>query len=931
MEKKQAPRKRGKVAIPVICVLTALVLVANLATAYFYNTITYYFQGADTTYDSAEAKSAKLDAEGVVQEIVRSGIVLLKNEPDSQGDTLLPLATSAESKTKVNLFGWDSVGWVIGGSGSGTAGNEGVVSLSDALEAGNYEVNQELIQLYKKHQDGRPETGVGQADWTITELPASQYTDAVMEQAKGFSDVAIICIGRVGGEGNDLPTDMSTHGGASEEHYLELGKEEKAMIELVCQNFGKVIVLVNSPGTMELGWVDEYDSIRSVLYVGLTGATGIMALPDILNGTANPSGRTADLYAYDLKSAPSFVNAGEAGVRNYPNTKTEGFMGVSYSTFNEYQEGIYVGYRYYETRGFTDGEEWYQANVQYPFGYGLSYTRFDREMGELKTNSDGTLSVDVTIRNVGDVAGRDVAQLYYTAPYTQGGIEKSHVVLLDFAKTATLEPAQAQTITFTFSPEDMASYDYRGAGCYVLEGGDYELKLMANSHEVIDSKTYNVPATITYGQDNKRASDFAAAVNRFDGAEGDVTFLSRADWEGTWPKRAEEKDASPEVLKAGADGTAATFVNAGDVMPTTGAKNGLTLKDMTGLAYDDPKWDQLLDQMSVEELYELVGKGGYQTAEIASIGKPHANDLDGPQGINEANQSTKKAGAASYPSEVVTGCTWDTEIAKLMGLSIGKEALAYGVNGWYGPAVNLHRTPFGGRVFEYYSEDPVLSGKLGAACTEGAMECGVYCYVKHFAANETETNRVGLFTWCNEQALRELYFKPFELAVKEGEATGIMSAFNRLNARWCGGSKELLTDVLRGEWGFQGTVVTDYFMGFGDVCYMGGYDGLYAGNDLWLAPIDGMGLTLDTSSATIVNQMRGACHNILYMSANSNLVDSSYAEKANMTVAPAAEKTSGIPLWAILFYGVFDVAYVVIVAAVIVWIVKGRKKGNTAD
>lgn len=291
-------------------------------------------------------------------------------------------------------------------------------------------------------------------------------------------------------------------------------------------------------------------------------------------------------------------------------------------------------------------------------------------------------------------------------------------------------------------------------------------------------------------------------------------------------------------------------------MPATGANNGLTLKGMIGATYDDPKWDQLLDQMSVEDMYELVGKGGYQTAEVASIGKPHANDLDGPQGINEANQSTKKAGAASYPSEVVTGCTWDTEIAKLMGMSIGKEALAYGVNGWYGPGVNLYRTPFGGRVFEYYSEDSVLSGKLGAACTEGAMECGVYCCVKHFAANETETNRVGLYTWCNEQALRELYFKPFELAVKQGGATGIMSAFNRIGARWAGGNKELLTDVLRSEWGFQGAVVTDYFMGFSDVCYMGGYDGLYGGNDLWLAPIDGFGLTLDTSSPTIVNQMR---------------------------------------------------------------------------
>lgn len=923
MNKQTSGKKPGRVAIPLLSVLTALVLIANIATTFFYGTITYYFQGADTTYDSAEAKSAKMDAEGVVQEIVRNGIVLLKNDPDASGNPLLPLATSAENKTKVNLFGWDSVGWVIGGSGSGTSGNEGLVSLYDAMEDGGYEVNQELIDLYTKYQAARPETGVSSADWTITELPVSQYTDQVMENAKAFSDIAIISIGRVGGEGNDLPTDMSSHGGTSEEHYLELSADEKAMVDLVCSNFSNVIVLVNSPSTMELGWVDEYDSIRSVLYVGLTGATGVKAVPEVLSGAVNPSGRTADLYAYDLKSAPSFANAAAAGVHKYLDTKTESPMGASYTSFIEYQEGIYIGYRYYETRGFTDGEEWYDQNVQYPFGYGLSYTQFDQTLGELRDNGDGTLSIDVNVRNVGDVAGRDVVQLYYTAPYTEGGIEKSHVVLLDFAKTATLNPAQAQDLTFTFRPEDMASYDYKDAKCYVLDAGTYELKLMKNSHEVIDSVTYEVPETIRYDENNKRSTDQVAATNRFDDVTSDVVYLSRADWEGTWPQPAADQNLPSDLASSLVYGTADTYADPNAVMPTTGANNGLTLADMTGLDYDDPQWDSLLDQMSVEDLFNQVAMGGYQTAEIESIGKPHANDLDGPQGINEANQSTKKAGAASYPSEVVTGCTWDPEIAKLMGLSIGKESLAYNVNGWYAPAVNLHRSPFGGRVFEYYSEDPVLSGKLGAACVEGASECGVYCYVKHLVANETETSRNGLYTWCNEQALRELYLKPFEITVKEGHATGMMSAFNHIGSKWSGASKALLTDVLRNEWGFHGTVITDYYMTFASD--MNGYDGLYAGNDLWLAPIEGMGLNLDTSSPTVVNQLRNACHNILYTAANSNLVDSSYAEAANIQQPVESDTNTGIPLWAILFYGVFDVLYLIVLVFCIVRIVRARK------
>ena len=542
-------------------------------------------------------------------------------------------------------------------------------------------------------------------------------------------------------------------------------------------------------------------------------------------------------------------------------------------------------------------------------------------MSDLKVNDDGTISVDITVRNVGDCEGKDVVELYYTAPYIENGIEKSHVVLLDFAKTATLQPAQAEELTFTFAPEDMASFDYITEGCYVLDAGDYEIKLMSDSHNVIDSRIYNVPEKIVYNNDNKRTTDDVAAVSLFQDAEGtDITYLSRSDWEGTWPKASEDREASDDLLNAKNDfDTEDTYKNDEDQMPVTGEDNGLKLADMTGLSYDDEKWELLLNEMTVEEMNNLVSFGGYQNIAVNSIGKPNCIDLDGPQGINEANQSTKQTGAASYPSEVVTACTWDTEIAELMGMSIGKEALSYNVNGWYAPACNIHRSPFGGRVFEYYSEDPLLSGKMSASCVQGAGKYGVYCYVKHFAVNETETHRDGLYTWLNEQSLREIYLKPFEIAVKEGNATGIMSAFNRLGTVWCGGNKALMTNVLRDEWGFRGAVVTDYYIPF--ATFMNPYSGIMAGNDLWLAPIDGMNAEINPSNATIVSQLRNASHNILYMVANSNAVDTSYAENANIEQPVTAEKES-LPLWAVLFYGIFDLVYVIVLVVIIV---KARK------
>ena len=899
---KRPPRKKGIVPI---AVLLTIGLVVNIACGIFYSAITPFMtanfnplltgQKQVTTGQSLTVEQAAEQSRAMAQELVQEGAVLLKDQ-----DNALPLAEG----TAVNLFGYGSVDPIYGGSGSGASDTSSNIDLVTGLTNAGFTVNQELVDFYKKSGVSRAaQKGFEGSNFTPAEVPAAQYTDTLLQNAKAFSDVAIVTISRVGGEGGDLPQDMYAAGYSKTDdgrHYLELTQDEEDLLALIkAQGFSKVIVLINSSNAMELGFLED-DSIDAALWIGSLGSTGFNAVGEILSGKVNPSGRLSDTYAYDLTTAPAYWNAGDF---TYANLKHH---------YVEYAEGIYVGYRFYETRyvdnstGVCD-EAAYAKAVQYPFGYGLSYTTFEQSIADYKT-TDSAIEMTVEVKNTGAVAGKDVVQVYYTAPYTVGGIEKSHVVLAGFAKTSLLQPGASEKVTVTFAPEDMASYDETGAKAYVLEAGTYQIKLMNNAHDVIDQREYEVPATITYSGENARSTDLVAATNEFeDVAQGQIKqYVSRADWEGTLPTtRTDGKTASAETVAAKEN--TPVYENNDSDQPITIADHGLTLEDMTGLDYDDPKWDDLLEQLSVDDMTNMISNGGWSTPEVASVGKPATNDLDGPAGINSLVSNLK---GVSFPSEVIVGSSWNTDLAQRFGTAFGAEAAANHVVGLYAPGMNIHRTPFSGRNFEYYSEDGLLSGKMGAAMVQGVDSQGVYTYIKHFALNDQESNRLSISVWANEQSIREIYLKPFELSVKEGGTTAVMSSYSRLGNTWAGASKALLTDVLRNEWGFHGMVVTDSAMG--NTSWMDINLALRAGGDMMLCL---MGVKLDSSSNTAQQAMRRACHNILYTQANS------------IAIAAAVDNT---PYWLILLAIVDSILLIAIVLLLLKRIPAGKKLGKGA-
>ena len=899
---KRPPRKKGIVPI---AVLLTIGLVVNIACGIFYSAITPFMtanfnplltgQKQVTTGQSLTVEQAAEQSRAMAQELVQEGAVLLKDQNNA-----LPLAEG----TAVNLFGYGSVDPIYGGSGSGASDTSSNIDLVTGLTNAGFTVNQELVDFYKKSGVSRAaQKGFEGSNFTPAEVPAAQYTDTLLQNAKAFSDVAIVTISRVGGEGGDLPQDMYAAGYSKTDdgrHYLELTQDEEDLLALIkAQGFGKVIVLINSSNAMELGFLED-ESIDAALWIGSLGSTGFNAVGEILSGKVNPSGRLSDTYAYDLTTAPAYWNAGDF---TYSNLKHH---------YVEYAEGIYVGYRFYETRyvdnstGVCD-EAAYAKAVQYPFGYGLSYTTFEQSIADYKT-TDSAIEMTVEVKNTGAVAGKDVVQVYYTAPYTIGGIEKSHVVLAGFAKTSLLQPGASEKVTVTFAPEDMASYDETGAKAYVLEAGTYQIKLMNNAHDVIDQREYEVPATITYSGDNARSTDLVAATNEFeDVAQGQIKqYVSRADWEGTLPTtRTDGKTASAETVAAKEN--TPVYENNDSDQPITIADHGLTLEDMTGLDYDDPKWNDLLEQLSVDDMTNMISNGGWSTPEVASVGKPATNDLDGPAGINSLVSSLK---GVSFPSEVIVGSSWNTDLAQRFGTAFGAEAAANHVVGLYAPGMNIHRTPFSGRNFEYYSEDGLLSGKMGAAMVQGVGSQGVYTYIKHFALNDQESNRLSISVWANEQSIREIYLKSFELSVKEGGTTAVMSSYSRLGNTWAGASKALLTDVLRNEWGFHGMVVTDSAMG--NTSWMDINLALRAGGDMMLCL---MGVKLDSSSNTAQQAMRRACHNILYTQANS------------IAIAAAVDNT---PYWLILLAIVDSILLIAIVLLILKRIPAGKKLGKGA-
>ena len=912
------------VALVGIVVAISMMLSGPLATLLNNATITKYMLS-----DATVSKANEL-----AKEVQSEAITMLKND-----DSNLPL-----SNKKVNVFGWGSTNPVYGGTGSGSMSDQyDTVSLLDGMKEAGLETNADLSKLYTDYRADRPVVAMWAQDWTLPEVPADQYSDSLISDAKSFSDEAVVVITRVGGEGADLPTNMKaetiTYENNSKdyddfqdgEHFLQLSKTEHDMIDLVTKNFDKVTLVYNGANAFQFDFLSNYPQIKSVLWCPPAGQTGFSALGDVLAGETNPSGKTSDTFVKDLTKTPVFNNTdgaaaassssvGADGAFVYDNVddlaaKYTGFTGQESTvlpSFVNYVEGIYVGYKFYETAA-DEGLINYDDTVIYPFGYGLSYTSFEQKMGDV-SHKDGKVTFDVTVTNTGDTAGKDVVEVYYNPPYTDGGIEKASKNLVAFEKTGKLEPGASETVKIEFDDDDMASYDNKGAKAWVLEKGDYAISIQSDSHHVIDSEKINVADTITYdSESNTHNDDQTVATNQFDYAAGDVTYLFRANHFANYA----EATAAPTNFSM-SDEVKAAFTNNGnydptkynddsDEMPTTGAKNGLRLADMYGKDYDDADWEKLLDQLTFDDMDNLIANGGYGTPAVSSVGKIQLTDADGPASLN--NNFTG-VGSIGFPASTAFACTWNKDLAKQFGEMIGDMAHDMHVAGWYAPAMNIHRGAFSGRTFEYFSEDPLISGVMASSEIAGAKEKGVYSFMKHFALNDQETNRTNMVcTWADEQSIREIYLKPFEMSVKEGGAQAVMSSFNYIGYTYAGASNNLLNTVLRDEWGFKGFVLTDYFGGYG---YQNGDQEIRNGNDSMLATTKITNHITD-KSATSVKAMRTAAHNILYTTANGWQYEN-------------GEPKVDTPVWRIAMYVVWGVTAVLAVGLEVLTIMKYLKR-----
>ena len=858
----------------------------------------------------------------VADQIAEEGMVLLEN------DGILPIS----EPSNINLFGWSSVNPTYGGTGSGGL-NElyEKISLIDSLEDAGFNVNQDLVDFYNEFSTERAEMSLSTQNWTLTEPPASSYSDDLMQGAKDFSDTAVIVLSRIAGEGhNDMPGDVTEASydnnlnGYNDfepgEHYLQLSQTEEDLVDLVCTNFDNVIVVYNAANPMELGFIDQYEQIRAAIWCQGPGHTGFEALGKILNGEVNPSGKTTDTFIYDMTAAPWWNNWENTHYSNMEDMAVEGMNAGTaqtyYPSFVNYVEGIYVGYKYYETAA-AEGVINYDATVQYPFGYGLSYTTFTQEMSDI-TENDGTISFDVTVTNTGDTAGKDVVEVYFNPPYTNGGIEKASANLIRFDKTESLEPGESQTISISFPAEELASYDMSGDGCYVLEEGDYIISVNSDSHTILDQQTYNVGETIRYEGENKRDSDQITAVNQFEDVAGNVTYLSRADGFANYDEAtaAPASDVMSDDLVAqyhlNSNFDYTTYINEDDEMPVTGADNGLTLADLRGADYDDERWDELLDQLTVDDMSNMIALSGYQTPAMDSVGKVATVDADGPAAIN--NNFTG-AGSIGFPVEVMIACTWNQDLAQQYGEMMGRMCREMNIAGWYAPGMNTHRTPFGARNYEYFSEDGTLAGYISAATVQGAASQGVYAYIKHFALYEMNAKMVCV--WSNEQAIREIYLKPFEISVKVGDAHAVMVSWSFIGIKWSGENSNLLNTVLRDEWGFEGFTLTDFFRNNGHG-FMNADAALANGVDAMLSTYaGGPNVVQIPDAASSVKYMRQACKNVMYTVVNSWM----YEEDGVNT---------SMPIWQRAVIGADVVVGVILIGmGVLVW--RKYKKDKAAE
>lgn len=858
------------------------------------------------TQKATNKAEAFANAQEVNLKLAEEGFVLLKNE-----NAALPMNKGA----RISVFSKNSVNLSYGGSGSGGFDTSNNKNLYESLNDAGFVTNPTLKRFYESSQSGPVRTanssdldnGDNQKIATA-ETPQSKYTDAVKNSYADYSDAALVVITRIGGEGFDLPRYQGDSEGAvsPDSHYLELDQNEIDLLTAVTDGtFKRVVVVFNTPSSFEATFLKDSayaafaDKIDAAVWIGFTGSNGISALGEILNGDVNPSGRLVDTWAADFTKNPSFVNFGTGCL---PDTTDKYDGGMYYSV--DYEEGIYVGYRYYETRGETDGENWYNANVVYPFGYGLSYTTFNWTVGDASASEielGTTITVPVTVKNTGSVAGKDVVQLYASAPYTLGGIEKAHKVLVGFAKTKLLQPGESETVTVSFDPYSAASYDYRDANSngfsgYELEAGEYTLYVSRNAHESEKAIALNLAADVQIGTDPTTDSE---VVNRYTDSEDFLdsdwqldAMLSRADWEGTWPtpQTAQQHagtDRLYEEIRSEEHNNPTDFDS--EEYPWFGEEPTLTLRDLLPSAeaegyepvvsYDDERWEELMMGCDEEEMIAIINNGAYHTLAMESVGLPATIHGDGPSGFTCFMSKEQVNGTCQYVSEPVMASTWNINLMNELGEAIGEEgtigdkATGQPYSSIYAPGVNIHRSPFGGRCSEYFSEDPFISGMMGAAEVQGIQSRGVLPTVKHFVANEQETHRSigGDLSWLSEQALREIYLKPFEYTVKLGETRGIMTSFNRIGTRWTGGDYRLLTEILRNEWGFNGLVICD----FNTIPqYMIPRMMFYAGGSLDLATQQSaMWTDCDTSDAGDAIVLMRAVKDVMYALVNSNAMN----------------------------------------------------------
>ena len=859
---------------------------------------------------ASDAERLEAGAE-ICYQVEAEGAALLMN------NGALPLAAGS----KVSTLSTSSVNIVYGGTGSGNVDASKADNLKVALEKSGFEVNPTLWDFYLTGEGAQysrdadsGESAALMGSFKIGEAPWSVYTQEVKDSIAAYGDAVIVTISRIGGEGADAK-------GAKpgEVNYLALDQNEKDMLAGAAKlkadgKVKSIVLLINTSNALQVDFLknNEY-AIDACLWIGGVGAYGTNAVTDILAGKVNPSGSLVDTYCYDNFAAPAMKNAVPVTYAGYDGENIPNYA----ETYLIYQEGIYVGYKYYETR-YEDfvmgtgnaGQYAYGNDVAFPFGYGLSYTTFEyTDMQVVYNPETDAFEVTVTVTNTGDTAGKETVQVYAQSPYTdydkENKVEKAAVQLIGFGKTDILKPGASETLTINVNKRDLAAYDTYGAGTYILDAGNYYLTVATDSHNatnnVLSAKGYTVESTegrmdadgnaaltFLYTQETFDDTTYATSANGtkienqlsladpnlYEGTKGQsVTWLSRNDWTGTYPSDDQILLQLTELLIKDLQQSRYDPADYPETqMPTLGAKNGLKLVEMIGLDYDDPKWQTLLDQLTFDEMVALIGDSFHWRMPAESVQAPGSRDENGPQGLTVALfGSALGVETTAFTSEDVMAATFNTELMEQVGNIIGNDCLAADVSCLYGPGANMHRMPYGGRNFEYYSEDGFLSGAMCAAEVAGIQKKGVDVVIKHFALNDSEQDRIGLGVWLNEQAAREIYLKAYQAAFEKSGANGVMTAYTRWGAVWSGGVKGLMTNIMRGEWGNNGMSITDNVI----TPMVTGADGVLAGVTtydamLWYIVSE---LPKYENDAVIVSAMREACHHNLYALANSSAMN----------------------------------------------------------